>query len=954
MGLVLIMDIRHLIVIARSKSLKMDYKATLNLPKTDFQMKAELPRKEPEMLKNWESGGLYKKIMDAGKGRPAYTLHDGPPYANGNIHIGHALNKILKDIVVKSRFMSGFSTDYVPGWDCHGLPIELQVEKELGSKKQELSKVGVRKRCRAYAENFVNIQREDFKRLGVFGEWDNPYLTMNYGYQASILRELGRFVENGLVYKGKKPVHWCSSCRTALAEAEVEYYDKTSPSVYVKFGIKTEEVAKRLGVRLDGPTFVVIWTTTPWTLPANLAIALHPELDYVIVNANKANYILAEGLLASVSEKFGWGEVNAIRKFRYSDVEGLKASHPFIERASVLLPGEHVTLEAGTGCVHIAPGHGQEDYEIGLKFGLDIYNPVDNSGKFTKEVPQFEGQFVFKANDAIVELLKSQGSLLLKEDIRHSYPHCWRCKSPIIFRATEQWFASMEAGDLRKKALDAIENKVEWIPSWGKDRIYNMVLNRPDWCLSRQRAWGVPIPALRCKGCLVSFLDKDMIAGLAAKFEKDGADIWFERQLSELVPAGLKCPKCGADDFEKEEDILDVWFDSGVSFSAVVEKRPNLKFPADLYLEGSDQHRGWFHSSLLAAEGTRSMPPYKAVLTHGFVVDAQGRKMSKSLGNVIAPQEVIAKYGAEVLRLWVSAEDYREDIRISEEILKRLSEAYRRIRNTFRYILGNLYDFDPAKDSVPYEKLEELDRLTLHRLTKLTEKVLGAYGSFEFHAIYHSVHNFCTVDLSAFYLDIIKDRLYTYKFDSRERRAAQTTIYNILDSLVRLTAPVLVFTSDEAWSFMPGSKAESVHLASMPAVNRRWLDEGLSAKWEKLIAVKGEASKALETARQKKIIGHPLDARVVAYPTDELKGLLVEEAHALEEVLIISEFSVGDTPEKEGAERVYFESKDVPGLSIMVEPAKGGKCERCWHYSRFVGESKEHPAVCDRCVEALG
>ncbi|HBG45803.1 MAG TPA: isoleucine--tRNA ligase [Deltaproteobacteria bacterium] len=935
----------------------MDYKETLNLPKTDFQMRAELPRKEPETLKAWEETGLYGKIMEAGKGRPKYTLHDGPPYANGNIHIGHALNKILKDIVVKSRFMNGFSTDYVPGWDCHGLPIELQVEKELGKEKSQLSKVEIRKRCRAYAAKFVDIQREDFKRLGVFGEWGNPYLTMDFAYQASILRELGRFVSEGLVYKGKKPVHWCSSCRTALAEAEVEYYDKTSPSIYVRFSLDKGELEKRLGLSIpDEKAYIVIWTTTPWTLPANLAVALHPELDYSLVSASGAAYIVAKGLLEEVSKKLGWEAPKELKEFREEALKGLKARHPFIDRDSPLLPGEHVTLDAGTGVVHIAPGHGQEDYELGLKFGLEIYNPVDNAGKFMQVVPEFAGQQVFKANDAIVELLRQNGSLLLKEDIKHSYPHCWRCKSPIIFRATEQWFASMEAGGLRAKALDAISNKVRWIPSWGRDRIYNMVLNRPDWCLSRQRAWGVPIPALKCKGCGESLLDAGLIEWLAREVEKKGADVWFEKDATELALAGTACPKCGSKEFEKEEDILDVWFDSGVSFSAVLESRGNLKFPADLYLEGSDQHRGWFHSSLLASEGTRSTPPYNAVLTHGFVVDGSGRKMSKSIGNVVAPQEVIGRYGAEVLRLWVAGEDYREDIRISEEILKRLSEAYRRIRNTFRFILGNLYDFDPARDGVRYEELEELDRLTLHKLAKLTARLREAYEEFEFHAVYHSVHNFCTVDLSAFYLDVVKDRLYTYRADSRGRRAAQTTIWLVLDHLLRLTAPVLVFTTDEAWGFMPGEKAESVHLSSMPEPEKEWLDPALEEKWERLMAYKGEIAKAIEGARQGKIVGHPLDAQVVLYPPAKDLELMMSEEKALEEVLIISRLIVSQEPLVEtsaGEASFNFKSQEIPGLDIVVGKAEGGKCERCWHYSTYVGKDHEHPAICDRCVEAL-
>ena len=936
----------------------MDYKETLNLPRTDFQMKAELTKKEPETLKHWEDSGLYAKLKELGKGRPKYTLHDGPPYANGNIHIGHALNKILKDIVVKSRFMSGFSTEYVPGWDCHGLPIELQVEKELGKQKSELSKSEIRKRCRAYAGKFVDIQREDFKRLGVFGDWGNPYLTMNYGYQASILRELGKFVAEGLVYKGKKPVHWCSSCMTALAEAEVEYADKTSPSIYVRFEIDKKELASKLGVEITGEkAYVIIWTTTPWTIPANMAVALHPELDYVLVSVKGDAYIIAEGLLEEVSKKLGWENPEVLKTFRYSAIEGLKARHPYIERDSKILPGEHVTLEAGTGVVHIAPGHGQDDYELGLRYGLDIYNPVDNAGKFMQVVPEFAGMHVFKANEAIVELLRSNGSLLLKEDIRHSYPHCWRCKSPIIFRATEQWFASMESGNLRKKALEAIESKVRWIPGWGKDRIYNMVLGRPDWCLSRQRVWGVPIPALKCKGCGESILDPKLIGNLANLVEEHGADIWFEKDAADFVVPGTKCPKCSETDFAKEEDILDVWFDSGVSFAAVVEKREGLQFPADLYLEGSDQHRGWFHSSLLASIGTRSVPPYKAVLTHGFVVDGSGRKMSKSLGNVVAPQEVIGKYGAEVLRLWVSGEDYREDIRISEEILKRLAEAYRRIRNTFRFILGNLYDFDPERDSVRYEELEELDRLTLHRLTRLTEKLTKAYEDFEFHAVYHSVHNFCTVDLSASYLDIVKDRLYTNRADSRGRRAAQTTMHIVLDSLLRLTAPVLVFTTEEAWALLPGKKEESVHMASMPEPKSEWIDTTLEEKWDKLAAYKNEISKALEMARQQaRIIGHPLDAQVMVYPPEKDREMLKEEEKALEEVLIISRLVVSDEPldaSSRSGEAVAFTSTELEGLSVIVSKAEGGKCERCWHYSTFVGKDHEHPAVCDRCAEAL-
>ncbi|MCR4286811.1 MAG: isoleucine--tRNA ligase [Deltaproteobacteria bacterium] len=941
----------------------MDYKNTLNLPKTDFQMKAELPKKEPETLKRWEEAGLYKKICGAGKGRPKYILHDGPPYANGSIHIGHALNKILKDIIVKSRFMTGFATDYVPGWDCHGLPIELQVEKELGREKRGLSKAEVRKRCRAYAERFVGIQRAEFKRLGVFGLWDEPYLTMSFDYQATILRELGRFVERGIVYKGKKPVHWCSSCTTALAEAEVEYADKTSPSVYVKFAVK--DAKGKFLVNAEKGTYVVIWTTTPWTLPANLAIAIHPELKYRIVKTPAGDLIISEELLKPCMEKFGFkeGEYELTKgAWTGEELEGIVCMHPFIDRESRVIPGEHVTTEAGTGCVHIAPGHGQDDYELGLKYGLGIYAPVDDAGKFTKDVPEFEGQFVFKANEGIMGLLKTKAALLKAENITHSYPHCWRCKSPIIFRATEQWFASMEAVGLRKKALNAIDKEIQWIPSWGRDRIYNMILYRPDWCLSRQRAWGVPIPALKCVSCGKAFLDEGLIEKLARDFESQGADIWFEREAKELVPEGVKCPSCGNEEFTKEEDILDVWFDSGVSFAAVLEKRENLCFPAALYLEGSDQHRGWFHSSLLASIGTRGKPPYKAVLTHGFVVDGAGKKMSKSVGNVIAPQEVIDKYGAEVLRLWVAAEDYCEDIRISEEILKRLSEAYRRIRNTFRFILGNLYDFDPEKDSVPYPELHELDRLTLHRLAKLTERARRAYEEFEFHAVYHSIHNFCTVDLSAFYLDGLKDRLYTCKAGSKERRAGQTVLWSLIDCLTRLLAPVLVFTADEAWQFIPGKKAENVHLADMPDVRKDWLDEGLEKKWENILKIKEEITKGLEAARQRdRIIGHPLDAAVNICVPPEYAELLKEEAASLAEVLVVSSLSIsspGGQPVKasdfSGAGDVSaIASSVISGLTTYVAKAGGKKCERCWHYTMDVGSDESHPAVCKRCAQAL-
>ncbi len=929
----------------------MDYKDTLNLPKTDFPMKANLAKREPEMLARWDGMHVYDLIRQSSKGRKPYILHDGPPYANGSIHLGTALNKIIKDVLVKSRNMAGFDSIYVPGWDCHGLPIEHQVDKELGEKKGALSQTEKRRFCRQYAERFVDIQREQFKRLGVFGEWENPYLTMTYDYEAATVAELGRLYLGGGVYKGKKPVYWCASCKTALAEAEVEYHDHGTPSIYVKFAC-VSDISARLP-RLAGENVsVVIWTTTPWTIPANLAVALHPDFVYAAVRIKGEVLILARDLVESCLDVFGLkGEPFEIMdEFNGSVLEGQKFSHPIIDRESLLIIASFVTLDAGTGCVHIAPGHGQEDYEVGMKYGLDNYAPVDDDGKFTKDVKDFAGQFVFSANDAVIERLREAGALLGRVDMRHTYPHCWRCKSPIIFRSTEQWFVSMEIGDLRKNALQAIE-KVKWIPAWGRDRIYGMVENRPDWCISRQRLWGVPITVFTCKACGKQRLTQPIIDNLVSLVRKHGADVWFEREAKDLLPSGETCPNCGASDFRKETDILDVWFDSGVSHAAVLEGRDYLSSPADMYLEGNDQHRGWFHSSLLESVASRGRAPYRNVLTHGFVVDGNGKKMSKSVGNVTDPQTIIDGYGAEILRLWVSAEDYTEDIRISEEILKRLVEAYRRIRNTGRFILGNLPDFNPETDSVPYGEMEEMDRWILGRLQEVIRRVRDAYENYQFHQVYTTLYNFCTVDLSSQYLDVIKDRLYTSKATSRPRRSGQTAMCEVLDVMARLLAPILTFTAEEIWLALPSraGKAESIHLTLFPEVDDAKLNPELAAKWKMLIAVKGEIARAIETARQNKVVGHSLDAAIMIALPDDIRPQLEANIEDLRAFLIVSALDVVDA----GAIENGFQSADIPGLLVGVSRAKGAKCERCWNYSETVGESADHPTICSRCVSNL-
>jgi isoleucyl-tRNA synthetase len=929
----------------------MDYKKTLNLPRTSFPMKANLPRREPEILAAWERSGLYQQMRKASTERPRFILHDGPPYANGHIHLGTALNKILKDMIIRSRQMMGFDAPYVPGWDCHGLPIEHQVDQELGKHKEGMGQVEIRKACRAYANTYIEVQKEEFKRLGVLGEWERPYLTMHPGYVATIVREFGKFAHDGSLFKSKKPIYWCSTCKTALAEAEVEYRPRTSPSIYVKFPLVSPLDGDLSGLQ-GKEVFLVIWTTTPWTIPGNLAVAIHPSFEYVAVEVPGGEvYVLADRLMDSTMEALGIDNYQVLGRVQPAILEGKACRHPLYDRESVIVLGEHVTLDAGTGCVHTAPGHGREDYEVGLAYGLDVYSPVDDNGRFTDDVGFFKGMFVFDANGPVTEKLAELGMLLGKGIIEHTYPHCWRCKEAVIFRATAQWFISMDKTELRKKALVCID-QVSWIPSWGRDRIYGMIENRPDWCISRQRSWGVPIVAFYCQDCHTWLITNPIIEHVAGLFERHGADIWFDAETRVLLPEGTRCPECGGDRFEREKDILDVWFDSGVSHAAVLERRPNLAWPADMYLEGSDQHRGWFHSALLTAAGPRGRAPYRAVLTHGFVVDGKGEKMSKSKGNVIAPSGIIDRYGAEILRLWVAASDYREDIKISEEILIQLTDAYRRIRNTSRFILGNLGDFDPERESVPYDDMMELDRFALQNLQHLVRRSRQAYESFEFHVIYHGLYNYCTLDLSAFYLDVLKDRLYTSPPESKARRSAQTALRIILDAITRLMAPILVFMADEVWSHMPGNMKEdgSVHLTELPAVNEAFIDPELARRWESVMALRGEVSKAVEEARSRKVIGHSLDASVTLKVPEALLETVTPIFEELRSIFIVSQLNIcKDEDLADG-----FRSEKVPGLVVRVDRAPGKKCERCWIYDTSVGKHPAHETLCSRCVEALG
>jgi len=925
----------------------MDYKNTLNLPQTGFPMRANLAQREPEILARWEKTGLYRAMAARRKGQEKFVLHDGPPYANGHIHIGHALNKILKDVIVKYRSMSGRWAEYVPGWDCHGLPIEHQVDKNLGAKKEAIPTGEKRKLCREYAAKFIDIQRHEFKRLGVLGDWENPYRTMSFDYEAGILREFGRFVESGAVYKGTKPVYWCLTCKTALAEAEVEYADHTSPSIHVKFPFA--DPPEKIHPALAGKKVsFVIWTTTPWTIPSNLGVALHPDFTYVALEAGGEVYVVAEGLAERFAGEVGLKDPARLATFGSARLERLRCRHPFVDRDSLLVLGDYVTLEAGTGCVHTAPGHGREDYETGLKYGLEIYAPLDDAGRFTKDVPFFAGMQVFEANPRVNAKLAEAGALLREDKVTHSYPHCWRCKHPVIFRATKQWFISMDQTGLRAKALSEIR-KVRWIPAWGQERIEGMIANRPDWCISRQRSWGVPIAIFQCAGCGRHLLDRKLIDHVAGFFEKEGADAWFNREVKELLPPGTSCPACKGTEFRKETDILDVWFDSGVSYACVCEGKENLGVPVDLYLEGSDQHRGWFHSTLLTAVGTRQTAPYKAVLTHGFVVDGKGEAMHKSKGNVIAPEEIIRKNGAELLRLWVSAEDYRDDVRLSKDILDRLTEAYRKIRNTIRFLLGNLDGFSPERDAVPYDRMPEMDRYALVLFRRLAEKVLRAYETYEFHLIFHAVNNFCAVDLSSFYLNVLKDRLYCSKADDPARRSAQTALFEITRGLLSLLAPVLSFTAEEAWGTLPAfpGKPESVFLSDLPKPEELAGEEEIAARWERILALRAEIAQPLEAARKEKAIGSDQDALVTVSP-GPFADLLGSHPREIQDVLIVSGLAVGDV----SGPGVY-ESTAFPGLKAKVGKAPWGKCERCWNHTPAVGTIPGAPELCRRCAAAV-
>ena len=912
-------------------------------------MRAGLPEREPEFLKYWEENKIYEKKQELHAGHKKFVLHDGPPYANGKIHMGTALNKILKDIIMKYKYAQGFDTPYVPGWDTHGMPIEHAAIKNLGLNRHELDTLVLRKECHDYALKWIDEQRTDFKRLGVLGDWDHPYITMTHDYEAVQIHVFGEMAKKGYIYKGKKAVYWCPHCETALAEAEIEYGEEKSPAIFVKMPLVKDN--GMLPEAAQGkPAYIVIWTTTPWTMPANVAIALHPDFEYAWVECEGEILFMAKEMLEAVGKVCKKDLSNIIGTCKGKDMEYAECRHPFetIDRKSLVVLADYVTLEAGTGCVHTAPGHGADDFETGVRYNLPIICPVDGSGKLTAEAgADFAGMFVFDANVPIIKYLAGLNRLFGKENIRHQYAHCWRCKNPIIYRATEQWFASVDG--FREEALNAIANDVQWIPSWGEARIHNMVADRHDWCISRQRVWGVPIPIFYCEDCNEHLVNDDTINAVADLFAKEGSDAWWAHSAEEILPQGTKCPKCGGTHFRKESDIMDVWFDSGSSHAAVCKTRPELAWPADMYLEGSDQHRGWFQSSLLTSVATEGKAPYRAVLTHGYVVDGEGHKMSKSVGNTVAPQEVIAQYGADIIRLWAASSDYKADIRISKEILKQLSEVYRKIRNTIRYILGNTNDFNYETDKVEFKDMLELDRWALMHMQLLKKEVSAAYESYDFHVLYHAIHNFCSVEMSSYYLDILKDRLYAYKADSFERRSAQTAMYEIMLDLVVMIAPVLSFTMEEVWQFMkkPASMPESVFMMPWPECKEEYIDEALESKWDNFIEIRSEITRVLEGARRAKTIGHSLDAKVELHATGEALAILRSVEGDLATLLIVSQAKL-----VEGLAG-GVEATGREDLKVTVQAAEGEKCERCWIYSDTVGKDAEHPTVCARCAAAL-
>lgn len=923
-----------------------DYNSTINLPRTEFSMRAGLPAREPEMLKSWEEQDVYSQLMQKNKDKPLYILHDGPPYANGDIHLGHAFNKILKDFIIRYRNMSGYKAPYVPGWDTHGLPIESQIIKKYGVGSLKASPAEFREKCREFALKYVENQKHQFKRLGVLGEWDKPYLTLEPAFEARQIEVFGAMAKKGLIYKGLKPVYWCAHDETALAEAEIEYQDDECESIYVKFRVENDsEKLAKFGNLSD--IYFVIWTTTTWTLPGNLAIALNAGFEYSLVRVKSGEiYIIASELCGDVMKTAGIPDYEIIGKMQGNEFENMTARHPFIDRESLIILGDHVTLEAGTGCVHTAPGHGAEDFIACRDYGLPVIVPVDSKGYMNDYAGKYAGMYYAEANNAILRDLSESGALLASRKIAHTYPHCWRCKHPIVYRATEQWFASIDP--IKDEAERECHN-VEWIPAWGEERIISMVRERSDWCISRQRVWGVPIPIFYCSKCGEPLINDDTIKAVSDLFRKHGSSVWYELDASEILPEGTKCPKCENTGFTKETDIMDVWFDSGSSHFAVLETRDNLRWPADMYLEGGDQFRGWFQSSLLTSVATCGKAPYKSVLTNGWVVDGEGRKMSKSLGNVIAPQDVIKEYGADILRLLVSSADYRVDIRISKEIFKQLSEIYLKVRNTSRFILGNLSGFDPNSQVKPGE-MPEIDRWALNRLNRLIEKVLRAYEDYEYHIIYHAIHNFCVIDMSNFYLDVIKDRLYCDDKDGISRKSAQTVIYKILDAMVRMLCPILAYTSDEIWKAMPhhdGVNTEHVILNDMPKPDPAYYDSELEQKWDRILALRDDANRALESARAARVIGKSLEASVVISAKGEDLSFIKSIGQQLTGILIVSNLEITDT-DIDG-----ISGENYPGVKIRVAQASGVKCPRCWVITENPGTNPAHPELCPRCTDVV-